>query len=94
MNGEFHGMHEFGHWTAFGVAVAVFLINVFMNIENNDSRLGGIPKGVYAVLTGIMNSTTGEQGYRSARDASSETTFWMPRMVHLLIARAVPARKR
>ena len=27
------------------------------------------------VLTGIMNSTTGEQGYRSARDASSETAF-------------------
>lgn len=76
MNGGFHGMHEFGHWTAFAVAVAVFLINVFMNMENNDSRLGGIPKEEYMrVLTGIMGSSAGEQGTDAAREANGDAAF-------------------
>lgn len=76
MNGGFHGMHEFGHWTCFGVAVAVFLINLFMNMENNDSRLGGIPKEEYMrVLTGIMGSS-GEQGSdTSYRNTTEDAAF-------------------
>lgn len=76
MNGGFHGMHEFGHWTCFGVAVAVFLINLAMNMENNDSRLGGIPKEEYMrVLTGIMGSS-GEQGDGSgARNDREDAAF-------------------
>jgi hypothetical protein len=76
MNGGFHGMHEFGHWTCFGAAVAVFLVNLFINIENNDSRLASIPKEEYMrVLLSIMGSSSGEQG--NDADKRGETDAFM-----------------
>jgi hypothetical protein len=42
-----------------GLITMVFLINLAINIENNDSRIACIPKEEYMrVLTGIMNSSS------------------------------------
>ena len=43
-------------------AIAVFMVNIFINIENNDSRVAWIPKEEYMrVILSIMG-TSGEQG--------------------------------
>ena len=62
LNGGFHALNEFSHGVCLAFAIAVFLVNIGMNIESNDSRIASIPKSEYMrVLLSIMGAS-GEQG--------------------------------
>ncbi len=62
LNGGFHALNEFSHGVYLALAIAIFLVNFFINVENNDSRVAWIPKDEYMrVILSIMG-TSGEQG--------------------------------
>ena len=67
LNGGFHALNEFSHGVYLALAIAVFLVNFFINVENNDSRVAWIPKDEYMrVILSIMG-TSGEQGKEQER---------------------------
>jgi len=63
LGGGFHNMSHHIHGVYVGLAVALFLGNLALNMENNDSRLLYISKSEFVrVIRGILYSGTGEGG--------------------------------
>jgi membrane-associated phospholipid phosphatase len=61
LGGGFHNMPKHTHGVYVGVAVVIFLANLALNMENNDSRLLFISKAEFVrVIRGILYSGQGE----------------------------------
>lgn len=54
-----HEIPTKNHWYCVGFVILGLLVNLFLNMENNESRLGYIPKQEFIkVIGGILNNTT------------------------------------
>jgi len=63
LGGGFHNLSHHIHGVYVGIAVVLFLGNLALNMENNDSRLLYINKTEFVrVIRGIMSSGSGEGG--------------------------------
>jgi len=55
---DFRGMHKNQHYTCIAIAIAAFLANLGLAIENNESRISYIPKKEFLrVLVDIINGS-------------------------------------
>lgn len=73
LGGGFHNLSHHVHGVYVALAVSIFLVNLALNMENNESRVLFVPKSEFIrVIRGIMYSGEGEIGDRGGAIPSSD----------------------